>query len=132
MRTKNKYQPSGRLELPRAAFRTAIGNGSAVLAGVDGRSLIARRYREISASIAIDLGGEDVLTEGQKQLLRTIAGLVVLRENLDTKIVNGERVNSGEYTHIANGLRRCLATVGIERRARTVNGGPLTLEAVRS
>jgi hypothetical protein len=103
---RNKYQPSQRLTLPRRTFRTAIGNGSAILNGVDGRSLIARRFKEVGTAIALDLACElDELTEGQRQLIRTACGLVVLRENLDP---------------ISNGLRRVLATIGLERKARDV------------
>jgi hypothetical protein len=104
---RNKYQPSQRLTLPRRTFRTAIGNGSAILNGVDGRSLIARRFKEVGTAIALDLACElDELTEGQRQLIRTACGLVVLRENLDTKIANGEQVDAAEYVHISNGLRQ--------------------------
>jgi hypothetical protein len=122
---RNKYEPSGRLALPSRAFRTAIGNGNAILNGVDGRSLIARRYREVGAAIALDIAGESELTEAQRQLIRTASGLIVLREDLDTKIANGKPVDVSEYTHIANGLRRLLTTLGLERRAKDITLDPL-------
>jgi hypothetical protein len=119
--SRNKYEPSQRLALPRRAFRTSVGNGNAILNGVDGRSLIARRYKEVGATIAADLASDpSELTEAQHQLIRTASGLIVLREDLDVKIVNGQQVDVAEYTHIANGLRRLLTTLGLKREARDV------------
>jgi hypothetical protein len=123
---RNKYEPSQRLALPRRAFRTRVANGSIILNGVDGRSLIARRFKELAAAIALDLAGElDELTEAQRQLIRTASGLIVLREDLDTKIANGEQVDVAEYVHISNGLRRVLATIGLERRPKDIVLDPL-------
>jgi hypothetical protein len=87
---------------------------------VDGRSTIARRYREIGAAIATDLGGGAELTEAQQQLIRSAAGLVVLREKLDVLAVNGEKVDIGEYTRITNSLTRLLSAIGLERVPRNI------------
>jgi hypothetical protein len=102
-----------------------MANGVSTLNGVDGRSLVARRYREVAAQIASDLGGADDLTEGMRQIVRTAAGLVVLREDLDVKIINGQKVDTGDYTRIANSLRRVLVSIGLERRAKDVTPDPL-------
>ena len=85
MKNKNKIRNGKRLDLPNSRFRTAAGQGHRMLEGVDGRCSIARRYSEIAARVAGDLGGEDRLTELQKHLIRSVAGLVVLRERLDVK-----------------------------------------------
>src|SRR5258705_6558756 len=99
MKPKNGKKPVGRLrlDLPDKAFRTRLGTGSAILEGIDGRSHIARRYREIGAAIAVDCGGVSGLSESLQQLIRTAAGLVILREALDVKAVNGERIDVGVY-----------------------------------
>lgn len=52
---------------PPPEFSTRRGTGAIVLAGVDGRSLMARRFREIVTGIERDLGGD--LTEAQKHLV---------------------------------------------------------------
>ena len=123
-----KKKPGRRtsLTLPQAAFRTAIGNGSRVLDGVDGRSHVARRHVEISASIASDLGGAALLSEAQLQLIRSAAGLVILREDLDSKAVNGERIDVATYCRISNSLRRVLGTIGLKRVPRDITPDPLT------
>jgi hypothetical protein len=98
--------------------RTAIANGGAVLSGVDGRSHVARRYRELGALISSDLGGHDHLTEAQRQLVRSAAGLIVLRERLDVKAVDGQAIPVGEYCTLSNSLLRTLCALGLQRVAR--------------
>ena len=107
-------------DIPHKRVRTAIANGAAILAGVDGRSHVARRYREIGALLASDMGGHGTLTEAQKQLVRSAAGLVVLRERLDVKAVNGEKIDAGEYCSLSNTLRRVLVTIGLKREPKDV------------
>jgi hypothetical protein len=84
-----------------------------VLEGIDGRSYAARRYRELGASLSADLGGD--LTEAQKQLVRSAAGLVVLRERLDVEAANDRPIDYQEYCTISNSLRRVLSTIGLKR-----------------
>ncbi len=55
------------------------------------------------------------LTEAQLQLVRSAAGLTVLREALDAKALNGERIDVAEYCRISNSLRRLLSTIGLQR-----------------
>src|SRR6516164_5022096 len=111
-----------RLDVPKKKFRTGIANGSRVLDGVDGRSHVARRYRDVSAALGSDLGGSEHLTEAQKQLVRSAAGLVVLRESLDVKAAKDgpESVNTAIYCLISNTLRRVLITIGMQRIPRDV------------
>jgi hypothetical protein len=110
----------GNPDIPHKRVRTAIANGKSVLEGVDGRCHVARRYRELGALISSDMGGHDQLTEAQRQLVRCAAGLVVLRERLDVKAANGEKVDSGEYCTISNTLRRVLLACGLKRIALDV------------
>jgi hypothetical protein len=124
-RGQKKPQNTKRLDLPSKAFRTATGAGHRILEGIDGRCAIARRYAEVAGGIAVDLGGEDQLTELQKHLIRSVAGLVVLRERLDAKAINGERVNSSQYCRLANSAHRVAATLGITRVAKDVTPTPL-------
>jgi hypothetical protein len=107
-------------DVPHVRCRTGIATGRDVLNGVDGRSHVARRYREVGALIASDVGGSEHLSEAQKQLVRSAAGLVVLRERLDALAANGEPVDSGEYCALANTLRRLLATLGLQRVAKEI------------
>lgn len=99
--------------------RSAVSNGSRILDGIDHRSTVARRYRDITQSISSDLGND--LTEAQLQLARSAAGLAILREFLDKRIINGEgRVEAVEYCRISNSLTRVLSVLGCERLPRDI------------
>jgi len=111
----------GKTDIPHERVRTAIANGRAILEGVDGRSHVARRYRELGALLCSDMGGYDSLTEAQKQLVRSAAGLVILRERLDVKAVNGDKVDAGEYCAVSNTLRRVLVTIGLKPDPKLIN-----------
>lgn len=103
---------------PPPEFRTRKGTGAAVLAGVDGRSLMARRYREIVTSIEADLGGD--LTEARRHLVARAATLAIWCEERETELANGAEFDAGQYATISNALRRLLTDLGLERRARNV------------
>jgi len=109
-----------RIAVASSTVRSAIANGSRLLEGLDGRSAAARRYRDVQDDIARDLGGFDRLTETQRHLIRSASGLVLLREALDVKVLNGENVSAAEYCRISNSLRRVLATIGFTRSQRDV------------
>ena len=89
--------------------------------------MIARRYAEVAAGIASDLGGHEQLTELQQHLIRSVAGLVVLRERLDAASINGEKVDTTQYCRLANATRRVAATLGLSRlSSKDVTPHPLT------
>ena len=95
-----------------------MGNGSEVLAGVDGRSATFRRYRDILASLCSDMGGDP--SEAQLQIARRASSLAVWCEEQDAAAVNGQPFDIAAYTTASNSLRRLLADLGLERRARNV------------
>ena len=104
--------------LPPPEFSTRRGTGAVVLAGVDGRSLMARRFREIVTGIEQDLGGD--LSEAQKHLLARAATLAVWSEARETDLANGIDFDAVQYATISNAMRRLLSDLGLERRARDV------------
>jgi hypothetical protein len=115
-----------RFAIMPSAVRSAIANGSKLLDNLDARSAPARRFRDVQNDIARDIsGGIDHLTEAQLQLVRTAAGLVVMRESFDTAALNGEEVSVSEYCRVSNSLRRVLATIGFNRVPRDITPRPL-------
>jgi hypothetical protein len=89
-----------------------------MLLGVDGRSLMARRYREIVTSIEADLGGDP--TEAQRHLMARAATLAIWAEAREAELANGAEFDAGQYSTVSNTLRRLLTDLGLERRARNV------------
>lgn len=103
---------------PPPEYRTRKGTGSVVLSGVDGRSLMARRFREIVTGIESDLGGD--LSEAQRHLVARAATLAIWAEAREVELAEGKDFDAGQYATIANALRRLLSDLGLERRAKDV------------
>ncbi|WP_294609341.1 hypothetical protein [uncultured Roseovarius sp.] len=99
-------------------FRTRRGTGAVTLAGVDGRSMMARRFREITSGVECDLGGD--LTEAQKHLTARAACLACWCEEREAELARGQEFDAQGYATISNALRRLLNDLGLERRARDV------------
>lgn len=103
--------------------RSRMTNGSAVLSGVDGRSLWARRFRDLISLHLSDLGGEDYASEAEKSLIRRASALTVELERLEVSFAtNGEADPEALdlYSRTAGNLRRLLEATGLRRRPRDV------------
>jgi hypothetical protein len=88
------------------------------LEDLDGRTIAARRARELIESIATDLGGHDMMSEATKQLVMRAAILSVFLESTETKWLAGEQVELDSYLAAVDRQRRILTTLGLERRTR--------------
>ena len=107
-----------RIDPPLPQAGTRRGNGAIALAGVDGRSTMARRFREITAGVESDLGGD--LTEAQRHLVARAATLACWCEERETELAQGQDFDALQYATVANAMRRLLADLGIERRAKDI------------
>jgi hypothetical protein len=98
--------------------RSRITNGRDLVAGADGRSAAARRYRDLMAQMIDDLGGDATVSEVQRQLVRRAAGLMIQGEATEARIINGETVDIGAHVTACNALRRITDTLGLKRAAK--------------
>jgi hypothetical protein len=60
-------------KLAKPTARTRVTNGKELLPGIDGRSLWARRFRDVLALHLSDLGGEANTSEAEKAIARRAA-----------------------------------------------------------
>src|SRR5260221_12582124 len=102
--------------LPRQQ-RARITNGSAYLDGIDGRTAEARRFRDVLGQIISDLGGADLLSEGQRQLARRCALLSVELEKFEARGVRGEEIDLELFGTLTDRLGRTLQRLGLRRWA---------------
>lgn len=109
-------QKAGRSQVARSR----VTNDTRVLAGVDGRSATARRYRDVMEAIISDLGGEDMISEGQRQLARRAAALSVQCEQIEAAMAIGGTLDANDYVRLVNALNRTLSTIGLKRRMKNV------------
>lgn len=104
---------------PPPTARSAVANGSRLFVeGLDGRSALARRYRDLVIEFTADLGDDP--TAAQKQLIRRAASLSTWCEAVEVRLANGEDVDIGPLTTAANSLRRILLDIGLRRVPRDV------------
>jgi hypothetical protein len=107
------------------AHRSAVSNGTKLFCvdGLDGRSQTARRFRDLVEGMGNDLGGQDRLSEGQRQLIRRAATLSIMSESVEADFVRNLAFDSEAYGVLCDRLGRCLQRLGLERKARLVNDG---------
>ena len=99
-------------------FSTRQGNGSALLPGVDGRSTMARRYRELVGSMSDDLGGD--LPAAKQAIVNRAATLIAWAEQAEAEFAKTGAMDVQTFTTATNALRRLLADIGLERQAKDV------------
>ena len=118
---------SSAIAAAKPTARSRITNGSALLPGVDGRSVWARLMRDTQSALLTHLGGADLVSETQRMTVRRIAALEAELVFLEDKIARC-RAEGGEpeaavldlYGRLANGQRRHLEIIGWERVPRDV------------
>ena len=100
--------------------RSRVSNGQDLLPGIDGRSPMARRYRDIAAALISDMGGIDRCTEARLQLLRRFSAASVMAEAMEAELVNGKQINIVEHSLLSSTLVRLAQRIGISRMPKNV------------
>ena len=108
-------------ELPTRQ-RSKMTNGSQLLPGINGRSAPARRYRDLCTAFANDLGGESVLREADKALVRQAAALTVRSEEMQAALVRGDDIDDEQLTRLMNVASRTLAALRQRKPAKAKAG----------
>jgi hypothetical protein len=98
--------------------RSRVSNGKDWLAGVDQRSAVARRYRDLMAEAIADAGGVSECSQARLQLIRRLAALSVQLEQLEAKLADGADIDIAEYTSLTSTLVRVVSRLGINRVPR--------------
>ena len=105
--------------------RSRVSNGKQFLPNVDGRSLVARRYRDIASAIMIDQGDAGKVSEARAQLVRRFSAAAVLAEMLEARLANGETIDIAEHALLTSTMVRVAQRIGIDRIAKNINGPSL-------
>ena len=102
--------------------RTRVGNRVSLWldSEVDGRSALARRFKEVFGEISADLGGFDRMSEGQRQLARRCALLSVECERLEGQAILGAEFDLDTYGQLTDRLGRAFQRLGLKRVPRDV------------
>lgn len=107
-------------EVRKPQARSRLTNGKDILPGIDGRSVVARRYHDLVAQLVADAGGAERLSEVRAQLIRRFAALAVQAEAMEAQLASGQPIDLGEHALVSSTLVRISTRLGIERRAREI------------
>ena len=126
----NLHADSAEVVEPKSNGRSRVTNGAVLLPGVDGRSVWARRCRDVLDAHVSDLGGPDAISEAERSICRRAAVLTTELERLEQRFALAGEATERDldlYQRAANSMRRMLEAVGIARRPRSVKGLPVLL-----
>jgi hypothetical protein len=98
--------------------RARLTNGTHLPRGIDGRSAVARRFKDVVDSLTAELGGERALSVVELGTVRHIAALTVRAEQLQLSILRGQNINHDELIRLSSEERRALAALKRERRRK--------------
>jgi hypothetical protein len=102
-------------------WRSAVTNGKRLFVEKDRRGPWARRFRDLVAEITNDLGGVELLSEGQRQLIRRAVTISLSCERMEGQIAAGEEVNLETYGMLTDRLGHTFNRLGLKRQARDVS-----------
>jgi hypothetical protein len=98
-------------------LRSRVSNGTSLLANIDGRSSLARRFRDLVESFEADLGGPS-LTEVERGLIRQAAALTLRSEQLQADMVNGQPVDGDQLIRLTGTAKRILQAITVKASKR--------------
>ena len=101
--------------------RSRVTNGKTLFVEADQRGPWARRWKDVLGEIVSDLGGIDLLSEGQKQLARRCATISIACERMEGEAALGNEINLDAYGTLTDRLGRALQRLGLRRVPRDVS-----------
>jgi hypothetical protein len=122
-------KPKGRSRVTNARAHGRVTAKSLFAGEVDGRSLWARRYRDLVAGYVDDAGGMGALSELRLSLIRRIAALTVEAERLEVDLASGKTVDVDLLARLSSHIRRIAETIGLDRKPKDVTPRDAHLES---
>jgi len=110
-------QDRTRIAAIKPMARSKITNRRHMLDGIDGRTAVARRFRDVMRGLLIEF---EVTSEADDLLVRQAAVLAVTSEQLQAQLVRGEAISVKVIANLTGQLRRILADL----RQRNDQRGP--------
>jgi hypothetical protein len=118
---------------PRNA-RSKVSNGTRLfIEPIDGRTATGRRFKDLVYDFTSDLGGRDLLSEGQRQLVRRTSLISALCEGMEAEAVKeSAKFDVDKYVVLANCQRRLCETLGLKRVMRDATGAAEILGRIQT
>lgn len=108
MSAKSKPATSAIPAAAKPTARSRLSNGRQMfLERLDGRSIAARRWRDLFCQFMAQTGGRNEI------MVRTLASLCLQRDLIDMRLAKGEDVDAGELIKLSGEIRRVMGRLGI-------------------
>jgi hypothetical protein len=106
--------------------RSKVSNGTWLFSRpVDGRTATGRRFKDLVYAFANDLGGRELLSESQQQLIRRNALISALCEGMEAQAVEERQIDVNQYCVLVNCQHRLSQALGLKRVMREVEITPM-------
>jgi hypothetical protein len=105
---------------PLARARLSNGTQGCVLPGIDQRSAVARRFRDVIAAVVSDLGGPSNVTELRLHLIRRFAAIVVQVESMEARMAEGHEIDVSRHNKSSSVMARLAHRIGLRRVSKNV------------
>jgi hypothetical protein len=109
--------------------RSAVSNGSRLFVVRPGDTAWSRRFSDVLAEIIGDLGGADLLSEGQRQLARRCTTIAIVCEKMEGEAAAGAQIDLDAYGTLTDRLGRAFQRLGLKKQR---NIGPTLSEYLAS
>jgi hypothetical protein len=103
-----------------ARVRSAVTNGKRLHVVSPGDGKWSRRFADILGQIIGDMGGADLLSEGQRQLARRCATIAIACERMEGEAAAGNLIDLDAYGTLTDRLGRAFQRLGLKRQAKPI------------
>jgi hypothetical protein len=90
------------------------------LPGIDGRTLMARRWQELATNLIVDQGGEESCSTTKLILLKRLAATAAMLEELEARYISSDPIDIDKYISLSQLAARLANTIGLARKAKSV------------
>jgi hypothetical protein len=119
---------SRRQYVPRAHRRERrTTSGIPLPRAADGRSVRARRFRDLVVAFELEVGG--VLTESERAMIKQAAALTLRAEELQGDLILGKEIDNDLLIRLTGTARRILGSIGAKSDKRQAASGHDALAA---
>jgi hypothetical protein len=98
--------------------------GGVPLPRADGRTIAARRFRDLVEAYSAELGAGGELTEAERSLVQQAAAVQIQCEELQRALVEGRDIDSDMLIRLSSEHRRLLAGLGAKAIKNKPAAGP--------
>jgi hypothetical protein len=87
---------------------------------LDRRYNASRKFEAVAAGIANDLGGAELLSTIERNLIEAFAGIAVHVADLNARMLLGQKIDLAEHSQVVSTMVRVASRIGVRRIPRDV------------